>query len=156
MAELQSRPKDIARGQKGATAGEQLYLVVAVGKRRYAVDVREVREVLDRPLQAALPSSEEAVAGVMFLRGRCVTVVDLGWRLTGKHLEMSRSSRIIVLRTPESVALLVDGAAELMTGSLESSSESSQPLGRERMFVVGKVLWNGRPLSVVDVRRVVS
>ena len=133
-----------------------MYLVVAVGGRRYAIDTSAVQEVLRRPPQAEVPSSEEAIAGVMFFRGRCLTVIDMGWRLMERHVPLSNSARVVVLRVPQAAALLVEGISGLTTNALEDPSEPFHPVGRESRYVVGRVRWNDRTLSVVDSSKLVS
>src|SRR5690349_7847733 len=68
-----------AAGLEAATT-ERMVLFV-VGEHRFAVPVARIREIIPARPYTPLPGSGGHVCGLINLRGRIVTVVDLGARL---------------------------------------------------------------------------
>jgi chemotaxis signal transduction protein len=156
---LMSWPDDETKEPQPATLGstsEGMYLIVSLRKKQYAISADTVREVLFlRPCAAPLIAGR-SVTGAMFFRGVCVTVFDLCWILTGRRTEPSRSSRIIVLKEPDNVALLVDRVLALVTGHVQPLPESPRPLGRGQQYVGGEIEWRDQAVGVINVRKVVT
>ena len=138
------------------TPARPLYLVLRVGKRRYAMESTAVREVLRGRAMATLPAAGRSVSGTIFLRGTCITVLDLGWILTGGAMATSRRSRIVVLRKPQWAALLVDGVIALARDCTRQSLDPNRPAGRDAPFVAGSVDWGQETLAVLDVESILE
>ncbi len=138
-----------------APAREAMYLVISVGRRRYALDAALVREVLCRRPPALFPAAGASVCGAVFYRGTCVTVFDLGWILTGRSLETPASSRIVVLKDPAWASVLVDGVAGLVRDRARGAAVPDRLSLRDAHFVTGSIEWNQDTVAVVDVAAVV-
>lgn len=76
-----------------------LTLTFSVGAGRYAVDARNVVEVVPRIALQPVPHASEAVAGVLDHGGRVVPVVDLGMLLGSQPCESRLSTRIILVES---------------------------------------------------------
>ncbi len=140
----------------GPLLARSMYLVLSVGKRRYAIDSGVVREILGgRPL-ATVPVAGRSVSGTVFLRGTCITVFDLGWKLTGHSIVSSRRSRVVVLREPKWAAFLVDGVIALARDCTGQTADPDRSPGRDAPFIAGSVEWNQRALAVLDVQGILG
>lgn len=156
---MTEQPTSCSKGvctSREASPGETTYLVVGLGKRCYAVDTRFVRVVLNRGPSAVLRTAGRSVSGVVFYRGTCVTLLDLGWKLTGTPVGSSSSRRIVVLREPAWAGLLVDSALALASASMENTADPRQRVGRDARYVLGTIAWNKRSVAVLDVRGVIA
>jgi chemotaxis-related protein WspB len=74
-----------------------LFLLCEVDRARYALDVRQVAEVLPLVRIQPTPEAPAQVAGLLNYRGAPVPVVDLSMLLVGRPSPARLSSRIVVL-----------------------------------------------------------
>ena len=85
-----------------------------IGKETYGVDISTVREIVRVEEITRVPGTPEFVLGVVNLRGRILSVVDLGHRLGLAPSTVTTSSRILVTQLDGvSVGFLVDAATEV-------------------------------------------
>ena len=75
-----------------------LYLVVHLGRDRYAIDSAVVEEVVPLVRLKALPGTPVGVAGIMNYRSEAVPVVDLNLLAFGTSTPARLSTRIVVVR----------------------------------------------------------
>ena len=95
-----------------------LLLVLKVGGDRYALDVRQIVEVLPMVTVSPIPLAREDVAGVIEYRGAQVPVVDVSQWLCGRPAPRRLSTRVILVRHPEAsdrlLGLIVEKTTETM------------------------------------------
>lgn len=104
-AERLARPETL----KGGPEGESTVLVFAVGSDRYAVALRQVREVVEAPGITPVPGSPAELAGVLNVRGQIEPVWETSV-LLGLSPPAGRASGFAVLLRGQNVrgALRVD------------------------------------------------
>ncbi len=86
-----------------------------LGDLQLAVEALMVQEIIRVPSRTVVYLSSPEIWGVINLRGKIVTVWDLGPTLGLKSQEITEDSRIIVIKfDDESVGLLVDGINDVM------------------------------------------
>ncbi len=121
------------------------YLAFTLGTEAYAIEIGGIVEIL-KPLPITeVPRAEAGVVGVMSVRGRLVTVVDLKRRFRlARSFTMDRKSRILLVSAvDEEIGLLVDEVLQVYRLS-ESEIEPPTVLGSEQpAHVVGI----GRPVG---------
>ncbi len=118
-----------------------LALIARVGRRRCAIPLSQVTEVL-RPLPIdALPTTLEAVLGVATLRGQTVPVIDPA-QLIGEAAS-GKPTRFVALRMGErSTLLAVDeiiGVRDLAAGTLGSLPPLLQSVRAETVSQIGQL-----------------
>lgn len=92
-----------------------------VGEALCGIDILNIQEINKQIEVTEVPQSAEYVTGVLNLRGRIVTVMDLGKKLGLSSIEMSKDNRnIIVDSEDEQIGLLVDRISDVLI------AESSQ------------------------------
>jgi purine-binding chemotaxis protein CheW len=102
-------------------------LVFRLGQERYAVELKEVSEVLPFAHCTPVPGAPPSFFGVIGLRGELRSVVDLGHLLTRSASANSDSGFVLMLRRPgHEIGLKVDSIEELREISLEELSPSPQ------------------------------
>ena len=121
------------------------YLAFMLGTEAYAIQIGNIVEIL-KPLPITeVPRADPEVVGVMSVRGRLVTVVDLKrrFRLT-RTFTMDKKSRILLVDAAgELIGLLVDEVLQVYRLA-ESEVEPPHVLGTEQPpHVVGI----GRPIG---------
>ncbi|MDO8871152.1 MAG: chemotaxis protein CheW [Methanoregula sp.] len=130
-AEVPSR--ELAESKKdGHQSGKLQVVEFLLGKEHYAVDLFDVREVVEYTSITKLPNTPSYMRGIIDLRGEITTIIDLKERLT--ILEKSdlpeENSRIIVLDekiTKAKTGIMVDDVLAVSTferGDIDSTSAS--------------------------------
>ncbi len=103
-----------------------LFLLFELGKDRYAIDIREVAEVLPLVQVTQVPQSPAGLAGVFNYRGALVPVVDLSMLALG-HAALPRlSTRLILMNYPDGRGHthLLGLIAEHATNTMRRESEA--------------------------------
>lgn len=115
------------------------YLAFTLGTEAYAIEIGTIVQIL-KPLPITeVPRADPGVVGVMSVRGRLVTVVDLKRRFRlARSFTMDRKSRVLlVTAADEEIGLLVDEVLQVYRLS-EAEIEPPTVLGTEQApHVVG-------------------
>jgi purine-binding chemotaxis protein CheW len=116
---MEERARALARPTTGASAAAEILEVItfALGRERYAIETRFVREVIRLVDFTPVPGAPEFVLGVTHLRGEVLAIVDLRKFLRVAHRGVTDLSRVLVL-----------GAGEPELGVLADAVEAIGPL----------------------------
>jgi chemotaxis-related protein WspB len=75
-----------------------LYLIIQLGRDRYALEASQVTEIVPLVRLKALPGAPVGAAGLMNYRGTALPVVDLSLLATGTPTAATEAARIVVVR----------------------------------------------------------
>lgn len=91
------------------------YLSLRVDDEIYGVDVTTIMEVIRVPEIAPVAGSSKDILGIINLRGKIITILDLR-RVFGVHeSESTKDTRIVIIQSQDSlVGLLVDSVIEVL------------------------------------------
>ncbi|MGI8527692.1 MAG: chemotaxis protein CheW [Pseudolabrys sp.] len=134
------------------------YITAVVGNQLFGLPILRVQDVFVPERLTPVPLSPPEIAGVLNLRGRIVTLIDLGRRLGidgGKKSEQPMA--IGVDCRGESYALLVDNVGEVL--KLNDNSCESNPINLDPRIArvsAGIHRLNAQLLVVVDIDRVLD
>src|SRR5476651_999552 len=78
-----------------------LFLIFELGKDRYALDVRQIAEVLPLLGVKQIPKAPQAMNGLINYRGTAVPLVDLSQMTLGKASARRLSTRIVLVHYPD-------------------------------------------------------
>ena len=111
-----------------------LCLILQIGDTRYALDARQVLEVL--PLVDAEPglSASPGVVGLMNYRGEPTPIVDLSLLYCGRPARNLFSTRIVLVRAPCPVTV-----ADPLTPALSSSERERVPETETPVSLIGLI-----------------
>jgi purine-binding chemotaxis protein CheW len=127
-------------GLSDAAPTERMMLV-AVGGHRFGLPIEAVREIVPARPYTPLPGSGSHVAGLVNLRGRIVTVIDLGARLgLAPAATLPMHSVVIVEHAGTLLGLAVKGIHRILDVDREALGEPAEALralGIERGYVMG-------------------
>ena len=119
---------------------ERMVLFV-VGEHRFAVPITRIREIIPARPYTPLPGSGAHVCGLINLRGRIVTVVDLGARLgLPPARRIPDHSIVIVEHRGRLAGLAVEEVARIVAvdpASLADSAEVLRSLRIDRAYLRG-------------------
>jgi purine-binding chemotaxis protein CheW len=158
VSALVRKRHDRAAARRAADIGKRVeYVTFALAGEAYAVPISRVAEIL-KPLPITpVPRAPAVVIGVMTVRGRLVTVIDLRRRLRLPESPMDARSRILITDTgDERIGLLVDEVMNVLRLA-ESEIESRDVLGGDpEPYIAGIGRPEGSLLILLELRPILE
>jgi len=129
-----------------------------IGRETYGIPIALVREIVRVPAITAVPNTQEYVEGVINLRGKIVSVMDLRKRFGESAVENNKKNRIVVVEFEcRTVGLIVNSASEVLK---ISSSEIAPPgsvfIDGEVDYVTGVAKLGERLIILLDLSKVLK
>ena len=96
------------------------YLTFQIADEMFAVDILDIKEIIEVSLMTPVPMMPDFIRGVINLRGKVVPVIDLAARMQRGQSPMNKRSCIVLVRIPlsadtsQSVGLLVSAVNEIV------------------------------------------
>lgn len=146
--------------QKIEAAGDQFteYVTVTIGDQLFGLPISRVQDVFIPDRLTKVPLAPPEVAGVLNLRGRIVTALDMRSRLDlDKRAEGQPVMAIGIDLRGESYGLLVDAVGEVLKFS--NSACEAKPVNLDARWArvaSGVIRLDGQLLVVLDVDRVLD
>ena len=127
-----------------------------IGRETYGIPIALVREIVRVPDITAVPNTQEYVEGVINLRGKIVSVMDLRKRFGESTVENNRKNRIVVVEfESRTVGLIVNSASEVLKiSSSEIAPPSSVFIDGEVDYVTGVAKLGERLIILLDLNKV--
>jgi len=129
-----------------------------VGRETYGVPITSLHEIVRVPEITAVPDAPEYMEGVINLRGKIVSVLDLRKRLGEARVEASRRNRILVVEHKGKLSgLIVDSASEVIkipASDVEPSPTES--LEGKLNCVTGLGKYHGRLIVLLDMAKLLE
>ncbi len=109
---------------------KDLHLVgFRVGRETFGVPIHLVHEIVRVPDITAVPDAPDYIEGVINLRGKIVSIIDLRKRFGETEIVSDRKNRVMVIESDKKlVGLIVDSASEVLKASAVGGGESAQRL----------------------------
>jgi purine-binding chemotaxis protein CheW len=134
------------------------YVTVTIGEQLFGLPISRVQDVFAPDRLTRVPLAPPEVAGILNLRGRVVTAIDMRSRLDLGQRDSGQPVMAIGIELRgESYGLLVDAVGEVMR--LKSSECESKPINLESRLArvaAGIYRLEGQLLIVLDVDRVLD
>ena len=128
-----------------------------IGRETYGVPITSLHEIVRVPEITAVPDAPEYLEGVINLRGKIVSVMDLRKRF-GTKAELKKGNRILVVEHSGRLAgLIVDSASEVVkipSEDVEAPPAAFQEGGLNCVTGLGKV--RGRLIVLLDMSRLLA
>jgi purine-binding chemotaxis protein CheW len=129
-----------------------------VGRETYGVPITSLHEIVRVPEITAVPDAPDYLEGVINLRGKIVSVMDLRKRFGEKRAALNRHNRILVVEHGGRLAgLIVDAASEVLkipTDAVEPPPVMFQEGGLNCVTGLGKV--GGRLVVLLDMNKLLA
>ncbi|MGA7648101.1 MAG: chemotaxis protein CheW [Terriglobales bacterium] len=129
-----------------------------VGRETYGVPITALHEIVRVPEITAVPDAPDYLEGVINLRGKIVSVVDLRKRFGQRSTELDRRSRILVVEHGgRLVGMIVDSASEVLKipeSEIESAPAMMQEGGLDCVTGLGK--YQGRLIILLDIGKILA
>jgi purine-binding chemotaxis protein CheW len=129
-----------------------------VGRETYGVAITSLQEIVRVPEITAVPDAPDYMEGVINLRGKIVSVIDLRKRFGGKETAPSRRNRILVVEHKGRLCgLIVDSASEVLkipASDIDVSTEVFNENGLNSVTGLGK--YQGRLIVLLDINKLLD
>ena len=129
-----------------------------VGRETYGVPITSLHEIVRVPEITAVPDAPDYIEGVINLRGKIVSVLDLRKRLGETQIVPTRRNRILVLEHHGRLAgLIVDSASEVLkipAADVEPSPTETLEGGLNCVTGLGK--YQGRLIVLLDMAKLLE
>ncbi len=137
------------------------YLIFKLGGEEYGVPILKIREILGIQEITRIPKAPDWIRGMINLRGKVISVVDLRRKFDLGAAEIDKSNIIIAdlgLRgQPVQLGMLVDQVDEVVSIH-EEHIEKVKDYGVEihTEFVLGLAKLPGRIVTLLDLDKIIS
>ena len=130
-----------------------------IGKEMFGVPIELVHEIVRVPEVTSVPDALEYVEGVINLRGKIISVVDLRKRFGEADIHSDRKNRILVANIEGTmVGLIVDAASEVL--KMPSTGIEAPPSNvfddAEVNYVTGVGKLDGRLIILLDLKKILD
>ena len=138
---------------------KDLHLVgFRIGSETFGVPINLVHEIVRVPEITSVPDAPDYVEGVINLRGKIVSIVDLRKRFGEAGIKRQKKNRILVAEVEgKMVGLIVDSASEVL--KIPPSEIDTPPdifEQNEVHYVTGVGKLNGRLIILVDLTKILE
>lgn len=129
-----------------------------VGRETYGVPITSLHEIVRVPEITAVPDAPDYIEGVINLRGKIVSVIDLRKRFGEPETAPNRRNRILVVEHGGRLSgLIVDAASEVLKipmAEVEPSPAALQDGGLNCVTGLGK--YHGRLIVLLDMSKLLD
>ena len=137
---------------------EQHLVGFRVGRETFGVPIHLVHEIGRVPEITAVPEAPDYIEGVINLRGKIVSVIDLRKRFGEKEITSHRKNRVMVVEVDKKlVGLIVDSASEVLK---VPEAEIEQPPNvfdeGDVNYVTGVGKLKGRLIILIDLEKLLQ
>lgn len=132
------------------------YVTATIGGQLFGLPIAGVQDVFVPDRLTSVPLAPPEIAGVLNVRGRILTIIDMRRRLELEALEESRRTLVVgIEHKGESYGLLIDRVGEVL--KLPARSFEDNPINFDRTLAqvsAGVHRLDGKLMVVLDVDRV--
>ena len=129
-----------------------------VGRETYGVPITSLHEIVRVPEITAVPDAPDYLEGVINLRGKIVSVMDLRKRFGEKQATVRKQNRILVVEHAGRLAgLIVDSASEVLkipAEAVEAPPAVFQEGGLNCVSGLGKI--GGRLIVLLEMNKLLA
>jgi len=140
------------------TTPDTEYVTVLIAEQLFGLPIERVHDVFMVDRLTRVPLAPPEVAGILNLRGRVVTTIDMRRRLDLPAREEKRFNMAVgIEHRGESYGLLIDSVGEVL--KIPAASREPNPVNldpRWSRVAEGVVQLDGRLMVVLDVERVLE
>jgi purine-binding chemotaxis protein CheW len=129
-----------------------------IGRETYGVPITSLHEIVRVPEITAVPDAPDYMEGVINLRGKIVSVLDLRKRLGETQASVGKRNRILVLEHNGKLSgLIVDSASEVLKIPVEDVEPSPTEFVEGGLnCVTGLGKYKGRLIVLLDMAKVLE
>ena len=152
-----AEPGVLTKGSAADSLGGK-FLTFYLGEEEYALEILKVHEIIGMMPITFVPRTPAFVRGVINLRGKVITVVDLRAKFGMAAVEQTDQTCIIVVQTGGmEMGIIVDKVSEVLNIPGQDIEEApSFGAGVDTDFILGIGKTSGRVRLLLDIDRVLA
>ena len=125
------------------------------GRQRFGINVFKVQEVLQCPSLTQIPNAHPAVKGVMNMRGKTITLIDLGMAIGRPPVRDLRTASVIITEYNRTVqGFVVSNVDRIVNLNWEEILPPPNGVGDNYMTAVTRI--DEELVEIIDVEKVLS
>lgn len=134
------------------------YITVTIGNQLFGLPINRVQDVFMPASITEVPLSPKQIAGVLNLRGRIVTVIDMRERLgLPKNTDSTNAMAVGIESKGESYGLLIDAVGEVLRLPVDDYEQNPANLDKRWAQVSGGVQrLEGQLMVILDVDKILD
>lgn len=135
------------------------FVLFKVADETFGVEIALVKEIVPYQDVTPVPDSYNFVEGIINLRGKIVTVIDMRKRLHVAPLSSrEKTTRIIILELDgKLMGMIVDVASEIIRLASETIGPAPELINEMGTgYIIGVAKHNDRLIVILDLRRILS
>jgi purine-binding chemotaxis protein CheW len=143
-----------------ADEGSHQVLMLGLAGEVFALDARQVREILDPVPVTRVPGAQSYVSSVLNVRGKVIPLADLRLRFGMPPASITSDSRFIVLEIdlagePTTIGIVADKVYEVTELDM-TSLQKAPPIGMhwQPEFIAGIGKWKDEFIVVPNLERI--
>lgn len=157
---LHLRAQDLAKVEEQKDEGDKIRLIVfLLNNEWYGIEDVEAREVLRSARIYSVPGAPAHVNGMVNVRGDIIPVIDLARFLglkVGPKSPVSTGKILIGGRDSVNLGLAVDYIEDIIEVDQNTLQPSAELFGEEAKFIKGKLEWENRVITVLNIAPLVA
>ncbi len=134
------------------------FLTFLLAKEEYGIEILKVREIIGLMDITTVPQTPDYGKGVINLRGKVISVIDLRLKFSMSEAEYTRETCIIVVEVGNAlVGIVVDSVSEVLdikSSEIEKTPKFGQAIDTEFILGLGKT--KGKIVILLDIENVLS
>ena len=130
------------------------YIVIKLGHEQYGIEIKYIDNIVRMQHITRVPKVAPYLKGVINLRGEVLPVMSLRVKMGLEDDEMTKSTRIIILKVEgnETTGVLVDEVREVLTLGPEQIEKVKRDANDEKAGFVSEIgQYNGELISLLDL-----
>ncbi len=101
-----------------------------VGKALYGIDIMSIQEINKHFEVTKVPQAADYIIGVLNLRGKIVTILDIGKKIGLSRIEKNKNNRNIIVKSQdEYIGLFVDSISDVVNADKNNLEPAPSNLG---------------------------
>jgi purine-binding chemotaxis protein CheW len=152
----------VAANALAQAIGEQQYLTFLLGGEMFAIEILNIREIIEYGALTTVPMMPTFIRGVINLRGAVVPVIDLSVRFSRPPVEVTRRTCIVIIEINnagerQDIGVVVDSVSEVLeipANMVEPAPSFGARIRTDFIQGMGKV--NERFVIILNVHNVLS
>ncbi len=147
-----AEPKTTTKTQSGMIELATFY----VGKALCGINILNIQEINKHTDVTMVPQAPDYVKGVLNLRGKIVTIIDLGRKLGLSPISPGKENRnIIVESNEEQIGLIVESISDVLSADLSRiEPPPSNIIGSQGKFFTGVFKTDNRLIGILDIDKI--
>ncbi|MCC6274510.1 MAG: purine-binding chemotaxis protein CheW [Leptospiraceae bacterium] len=139
------------------TLSEQ-YITFSIGEEEYAISILNVEEIVKVSGLIKVPRAKDYFVGLMDIRGKVVSMIDLSKKLMNKRAENSVLDRAIIVKiSGKSLGIIVDKVSHVTR--FQSSQIDPPPpsvKGISSRYITGVAKKDNKFIIIMDIEKILT